>query len=224
MKNNDAGKMNAVWILAVCFGLVFQPVSARAAGFLQKRSRIVTMKGKAVTLLGPEITVGQKAPDFVAQATDLSDVRLSNLKGKVTLIASVLSLDTQVCDLEIRRFNKEAASLSSEVAILFISMDLPFAQRRFCGAHGIRGVYTLSDHRTADFGGKYGVLIKDLRLLSRAIFIVDPEGIVRYVEYVKENGTEPDYDKALKALKEIVSKTPAEILKATVSKTAEQAR
>ena len=196
-------KMKAVWIFAACSWLVFQPVSAKAAGPLQERNGIATMKGKAVTLLGPEITAGENAPDFVVQATDLSDVRLSDLKDKARLIASVPSLDTPVCSLEIRRFNKEAASVSPKVAILFISMDLPFAQKRFCGAHGIRGVQTLSDHRTADFGEKYGVLIKDLRLLSRAIFIVDPQGTVRYVEYVKENATEPDYGKALKVLKEI---------------------
>lgn len=183
------------------------PNLGQAAGVLQERSGVVTMKGKPVTLLGPEITVGEKAPDFLAQATDLRDVRLRDFKGKIKVVASVPSLDTPVCNMEIHRFNAEAVSVSPDVAILFISMDLPFAQKRFCGANGIQGVQTLSDHRTADFGEKYGVLIKDLRLLSRAIFIVDPHDVVRYVEYVKENGTQPDYDRALNALKEIERRT-----------------
>ncbi len=183
--------------------VLFFQASAQAADPLQERAGTVTMKGKAVTLLGPEIKVGQQAPDFTAQATDLSDVRLSDLKGKIKLIASVPSLDTPVCSTEIRRFNKEAAFVSPGIAILFISMDLPFAQKRFCAAEGIQGVQTLSDHRTAEFGTGYGVLIKDLRLLSRALFILDPKNIVRYVEYVKENGKQPDYEKALKALDEI---------------------
>ncbi len=161
------------------------------------------MKGKPVTLLGPEITVGQEAPDFVVQTTDLGDFRLSDLGGKIRLIASVPSLDTPVCDLEIRRFNEEAARVSPGAKILFISMDLPFAQKRFCGAQAIRNVRTFSDHRSADFGEKYGVLIKDLRLLSRAVFIVDAKNVVRYVEYVKENGSQPDHEQALKALKAV---------------------
>ncbi|MFH1800054.1 MAG: thiol peroxidase [Candidatus Omnitrophota bacterium] len=207
MKKIGVGKMNAILILAACFGLVSQPVFAASVVLLEERDWVATMKGKAVTLLGPEIKAGEKAPDFVAQATDLSDVRLSDLEGKVKLIASVPSLDTPVCRTEIHRFSEDAVSVSPKIAILFISMDLPFAQKRFCANDGIRGVRTLSDHRTAEFGEKYGVLIKDMRLLSRAIFIVDPQGIVRYVEYVKENVTEPDYGKALKALKEIADRT-----------------
>jgi len=176
---------------------------ADAAESLQERSGIITMKGKPVTLVGPEITIGQKAPGFVAQATDMGDVRLSDFNGKVKLIASVPSVDTPVCDMEIHRFNQEAVTVSRDVVVLFISMDLPFAQKRFCGANGIQNVQTLSDHRSADFGMRYGVLIKDVRLLSRAVFIVDAQNIVRYVEYVKETGSHPDYDKALQVLKEI---------------------
>jgi thiol peroxidase len=213
MKKIDAEKMNAIWILTVCLGLVSQPVFAESATLLPEREGVVRMKGIPVTLLGPEITVGQKAPDFVAQATDLSDVRFNDLEGKVKLIASVPSLDTPVCRTEIHTFNEDAVAVSPKIAILFISMDLPFAQKRFCGNDGIQGVRTLSDHRTAEFGEKYGVLIKDMRLLSRAIFIVDPQGIVRYVEYVKENTTEPDYKKALKALKEIADRTSVKIPK-----------
>ncbi len=169
----------------------------------EERAGVVTMKGKPVTLIGPEVKVGQKAPDFIVQATDMSDAGLSDFSGKIKLIASVPSLDTPVCDLEIHRFNQEATSVSKDVVILFISMDLPFAQKRFCGAAGIKNVKTFSDHRTADFGRNYGVLIKDARLLSRAIFIIDKNDTVRYVEYVKEEGMPPDYEAALKALKEI---------------------
>ncbi|MDE1920027.1 MAG: thiol peroxidase [Candidatus Omnitrophica bacterium] len=170
-----------------------------------ERTGVATMKGKPVVLLGHEVKVGQKAPDFVVQATDMSDARLSDFQGKIKLIASVPSLDTPVCDLEIRHFNQEAVSISKDVVILFISMDLPFAQKRFCSAADIKNVKTFSDHRTADFGIKYGVLIKGQRLLSRAIFIVDKDGIVRYVQYVKEEGTQPDYRAALKALRMVAA-------------------
>ncbi|MDE2221459.1 MAG: thiol peroxidase [Candidatus Omnitrophica bacterium] len=168
-----------------------------------ERPGLATMKGKPLVLLGHAVKVGQKSPNFVVQATDMSDARLSDFSGKIRLIASVPSLDTPVCDLEIRRFNQEAVSVSKDVVILFVSMDLPFAQKRFCSAADIKNVKTFSDHRTADFGLKYGVLIKGLRLLSRAIFIVDKNGIVRYVQYVKEEGTQPDYTAALKALKRL---------------------
>ncbi|MFH1207975.1 MAG: thiol peroxidase [Candidatus Omnitrophota bacterium] len=206
MKKIHAGKMKVVWILAACLGLVSSLVFAELPALVQERNGVATMQGEPVTLLGPEIAVGDKAPDFVVQAPNMSDVRLSDLKGKVTLIASVPSLDTMVCRMEIHRFNEEAVSTFPGVTVLFISMDLPFAQKRFCKTDGILGVRTLSDHRTADFGEKYGVLIKGMRLLSRAIFIVGPRGNVRYVEYVKENINEPDYDKALKVLKELAQK------------------
>jgi thiol peroxidase len=146
--------------------------------------------------------IGQKAPDFIVQGTDLSDARFSDFKSKVKLVCSVPSLDTPVCDAEIHRFNLEASQVASDVEIIFISMDLPFAQKRFCAAAGINNVKTFSEHRYADFGKKYGVLIKDLRLLARAIFIIDKDDTVRYVEYVKETGMQPDYAAALKALKE----------------------
>jgi thioredoxin-dependent peroxiredoxin len=207
MKEIETGKMNAFWIFIVCLGLASQPVFADSTSFLPERDGVTRMKGVPVTLVGPEIVPGQKAPDFTAQAIDLRDVRFSDLDGKVKLIASVPSLDTPVCRTEIHRFNEDAVAVSPKIAIFFISMDLPFAQKRFCGADGIRGVRTFSDHRTAEFGEKYGVLIKEMRLLSRALFIVDPQGFVRYAEYVKENATEPDYKKALKALKEIADRT-----------------
>ncbi len=171
---------------------------------LIERIGVVTMKGKPITLVGPEIKVGQKAPDFLTQGTDMGDTRLGNFKDKIKLIASVPSLDTPVCDMEIRHFNEEASRVSKDVTIIFISMDLPFAQKRFCSAADIDNVKTLSDHRLASFGTNYGVLIKTMRLLSRAIFIIDKNDTVRYVEYIKENSSQPDYDKALKALRDII--------------------
>jgi thiol peroxidase len=171
---------------------------------MKERTGLITMKGNPLTLLGEEVREGQKAPDFTALATDLSPVSLAALRGKVVVLASVPSLDTSVCDLETRRFNKEAASLGPEVRILVVSMDLPFAQKRWCGAAGIENVKTLSDHRDAAFGLAYGVLIKELRLLARAVFVVDRQGIVRYTQLVKELATEPDYAAVLAAVQKVV--------------------
>jgi len=148
--------------------------------------------------------VGDAAPDFVVLGNDLSPVRFSSFRGKVCVILSVPSLDTAVCDVETRRFNEEAERLGDEVVILTISMDLPFAQKRWCGASGVTGVQTLSDHRDASFGTAYGVLIKELRLLARAVFVVDREGIVQYVQLVKEMTNEPDYEAVLSAVRQLV--------------------
>ena len=164
----------------------------------------VTLKGGPVTLVGEEVKAGQTARDFKVLDSNLAEKTLADFKGKVKLIASVPSLDTPVCDTEIKRFNDEAAKLSKDLAVIFISMDLPFAQKRFCQEFDINKVKTLSDHRDADFGAKFGVLIKELRLLARAIFILDKDDKVRYVQYVPEIGNPPDYEAALKALKEIV--------------------
>lgn len=160
----------------------------------------VTMRGNPVTLVGDEVKVGQKAPDFTVVANDLSQVTLSDTSG-VRLFLSVPSLDTGVCDAEVRRFNQEAAGLGN-VKVYTISMDLPFAQKRWCGAAGIENVVTLSDHRDASFGTNWGVLIKELRLLARAVFVVDSSNTVTYVEYVPEVTNHPDYGKALAAAKE----------------------
>ena len=168
-----------------------------------ERDNVVTLQGNPVTLLGEEIKVGQKAPEFTALNADLEEVSIEKYKDKIKLIASVPSLDTPVCDLQIKKFNDEASGISEDIVIIFVSMDLPFAQKRFCQEFDIKKVKTFSDHKDADLGMKYGVLIKELRLLSRAIFIVDKEDTVRYVEYVKEVGSHPDYDKALKALRDI---------------------
>ena len=170
---------------------------------MQERPGLVTMKGNPITLIGAEAKVGDKAPDFEAIDNDLNSINFESFRGKVCIISSVPSLDTPVCDMETRRFNDEAARLGDDVEILTISMDLPFAQKRWCGAAGVDRVQTLSDHRDAAFGQAYGVLIKGLRLLARAVFVVDKEGTIRYVELVKEIASEPDYDSALEAVKEL---------------------
>lgn len=159
----------------------------------------VTMRGNPVTLVGKRIEVGQEAPDFTVTDNDLGTVSLKDTSG-VRLIASVPSLDTGVCDAETRRFNEEATSLGG-AKVYVISMDLPFAQKRWCGAAGVENVQTLSDHRDASFGQNYGVLIEELRLLARAVFVIDSNNKVTYVEYVPEVSQHPDYDAALAAVK-----------------------
>ena len=167
---------------------------------MQERKGLVTIHGNPLTLLGPEIKSGDKAPDFSLLDNDLNPKGLQDYAGKVLIISAVPSLDTPVCDLETRRFNAEAGSLGAEVQILTISMDLPFAQKRWCGAMGIDKVETLSDHREASFGLNYGVLIKELRLLARAVFVVDRAGQLSYVELVREIADEPYYAGVLDAL------------------------
>ena len=169
---------------------------------MKERAGLVTMKGNPIVLLGNEVKVGDPAPDFEVVDNGLSPVRFSSFRGKVCVLSSVPSLDTPVCDMETRRFNSEAAQLSDDVEILTISMDLPFAQARWCGAAGVTRVKTLSDHRDAAFGSGYGVLIKGLRLLARAVFVVDRQGVVRYHELVKEIASEPDYTAVLAAVKD----------------------
>jgi len=164
----------------------------------------VTMKGKPLTLSGTAVDIGQKAPDFEVLDNDLKTVTLSSCAGKILIICSVPSLDTSVCDTETRKFNEEAAQLGSNVTVIVISMDLPFAQKRWCGAAGIQNVKTLSDHRDASFGKAYGVLIEELRLLARAIFIVDRQGIIRYKQVVPEITNEPDYDDCLNFVKQLI--------------------
>ncbi len=166
-----------------------------------ERKNGTTLKGNPFTLIGPELKIGQKAPDFTVLTGDLSPVTLASSKGKTRLICSVPSLDTPVCDAETRRFNEEASKLSG-IEVLVISVDLPFAQGRFCQTAGIKNLKTLSDHRDVSFGRAYGTLIKELRLLSRAVFVVDLSDTIQYVEYVKEVASHPNYDAALNALKQ----------------------
>ena len=198
--------MSKKWVTICVFGLVASMAllfTGCKENIMEERTGIVMMKGKPVTLVGQAVKVGQKAPDFEVTTNDLSPVKLSSFAGKVCIIASVPSLDTAVCDLETRKFNEKAAQLGGDVVVLTISMDLPFAQKRWCGAAGIKNVQTLSDHRDASFGRAYGVLIKDLRLLARAVFVVDKKGVVRYLQIVPEIATEPDYDAVLKVVKEL---------------------
>ncbi|NOZ57707.1 MAG: thiol peroxidase [Calditrichaeota bacterium] len=169
-----------------------------------ERKGITTMHGNPLTLVGPEIQVGQKAPDFVVLDNDLNEKTLADYAGKVKLLSVVPSLDTPVCDMQTRRFNELASELGENVVILTISMDLPFAQARWCAAAGVDRVATLSDHRDASFGQNYGVLIKELRLLNRSIFVVDDSDVVRYVQIVKENTEHPNYDEALGALRQVL--------------------
>jgi thioredoxin-dependent peroxiredoxin len=167
----------------------------------EERTGVITFKGNPLTLVGPEIKVGSQAPDFQVLGGDLKPVSLANFKGKTKLISVVPSLDTPVCDQQTRRFNEEAAKLPGDVAVLTISVDLPFAQGRFCTTAGIEKLTTLSDHKDTSFGFAYGTLIKELRLLTRAIFIIGSDDKVQYVEYVKEVTEFPNYDAALNALK-----------------------
>lgn len=170
---------------------------------MNERTGLTAMAGNPLTLLGGEVKPGDKAPDFVALSNDMKPVKLSDYAGMKVIISSVPSLDTPVCDIETRRFNAEAAKLPG-VTILTISMDLPFAQKRWCGAAGIDKVTTLSDHRDASFGMAYGVLVKDLRLLARSVFVIDSAGIVRYVQLVDDLTHEPDYDAVLEAASKLV--------------------
>jgi len=170
---------------------------------MTERSGVITFQGGPLTLIGDEVKVGDAAPDAEVLANDLSPVTLSSLRGKVVVLCCVPSLDTPVCDIETRRFNQAAAALGENVAIVAASMDLPFAQQRWCAGAGVDAVQTVSDHRDAALGQAYGVLIKELRLLSRAVFVIDAEGIVRHAEYVKEITTEPDYDAALEAARKL---------------------
>ena len=165
-----------------------------------ERPGATTMRGNPLTLIGPELQVGDAAPDFSVVDSSLGAVNLEKTGGNVRIISVVPSLDTPVCDAQTKRFNQEAAQLPG-VDILTVSMDLPFAQKRWCGAFGIDKVKMLSDHRDGSFGEAYGTLIKDLRIESRAIFVLDKDNTIRHVEYVKEVADHPNYDSALAAAK-----------------------
>lgn len=171
----------------------------------QERKGVVTVKGGPVTLVGPELKAGDAAPNFTCVDNALGAVSLNQFQGKTVLISVVPSLDTPVCDAQTKRFNEEASKLPSNVQVLTVSVDLPFAQGRWCGAANAKNIKVISDHRDASFGQAYGVLIKELRLLARAIFIVNPQGKIQYAEVVKELTQHPNYDAALNALKQTVN-------------------
>lgn len=161
----------------------------------------VTFKHNPVTLIGNEIKVGDKAPEFTVLANDMSEVTLASSKGKIRLFSVVPSVDTGVCDVQTRKFNEEASKLEN-VEVITVSVDLPFAQRRWCAASGVENVITVSDHRDLSFGEAYGVVMKELRLLARAVFVVDANDTVTYVEYVSEGSNHPNYEAAIAAVKE----------------------
>ncbi len=163
-----------------------------------ERTDVTTFRGRPVTLMGSEVRVGDPAPDFTVLANDFSPVTLASSAGTVRIVSVVPSLDTAVCDQQTRRFNTEAASIGG-VTVLTVSVDLPFAQQRWCGASGIDNVQTVSDHRDLSFGQAYGVAIAELRVLARAVFVIGSDDRVRYVEYVPEVGQHPDYEAALQA-------------------------
>ncbi len=171
---------------------------------MSERSGTVTFKGNPLTLVGNPVEIGRQAPDFTVTANDLSPGSIKDFQGKTLILASVPSLDTAVCDMETRRFNQEAGKLAEDILILTISMDLPFAQGRWCGAAGVDKLQTLSDHSQASFGQAYGVLVKELRLLARSVTVVDKSGKITYHQLVKEITDEPDYAAAIAAAKAAV--------------------
>jgi len=170
---------------------------------MEKRKNIVTIEGNPLTLLGPEIKVGDKAPDFTVLTNDLNPYTLKDAGDQIKIISIVPSVDTGVCQIQTTRFNKEADKLDNTV-ILTISVDLPFALKKFCSAQGIDKVITLSDHKDLSFGMNYGFAIEELRLLSRGIVILDKDNVVQYVEYVPEVTDHPNYDKALEEAKKLI--------------------
>lgn len=170
----------------------------------QERTGVILFKGNPMTLLGPDIKVGDKAPDFRVVDNGLQPVTLKDGAGKVQLVTVVPSLDTPVCDTMTRKFNEEAGKLTGDLAVYTISMDLPFAQKRWCGNAGIEKVKTLSDYQDRSFGENYGVLIKELKLLARAVFVIGKDGKIAYREIVKEVTAEPDYAAALAAAKKLI--------------------
>ena len=171
---------------------------------MSERTGVITFQGGPLTLVGNEAVTGQEAADFEVLGNDLSPVKLSSFRGKVCVISSVPSLDTPVCDAQTRRFNAEAGRLGDDIVVLTISMDLPFAQGRWCGASGIENVITLSDHRDGAFGEAFGLMIKELRLLTRAIFVLDKDGVITYSQIVPEITDEPDYDAVLTAIDKLI--------------------
>ncbi|WP_282936714.1 thiol peroxidase [Paenibacillus sp. RC67] len=170
----------------------------------QERTGVATFKSNPITLVGPEIKVGDKAPDFQVNKNLMEQASLADYAGKVKLISVVPSLDTGVCDAQTRRFNEEAAKLGDNVVVLTVSVDLPFAQSRWCGAAGIDKVVTLSDYKSKSFGEAYGVLIKEIQLLMRSIFVIDANDTVQYVEYLGEMTEHPNYEAAVEAVKKLV--------------------
>jgi len=170
---------------------------------MEKRNNVIKFAGNPMTLVGPEIKIGDKAPDFTALTPDLAPLSLSSTKGQVRVISVVPSIDTSVCDIQTRRFNEEAAKIDG-LTILSISVDLPFAIKKYCATKGIENIKTLSDHKDLDFGLKYGFVIEELRLLTRGTIVIDRDDIVRHIEYVANVTDHPDYDKVIATVKKYI--------------------
>ncbi len=171
---------------------------------MAERKGLVTLKGNPVTLEGEGVKVGQKAPDFTVLANDFSPRKLSDFNGKPVIVSVVPSLDTPICDIQTKRFNEEAGKLGDKVAVLTISMDLPVAQKRWCGANNATNVITLSDFKDRSFAQAFGLRIKENGLLARALYVIDKDGVIQYEQIVPEVAQEPDYDAALAAAKKLV--------------------
>ena len=176
---------------------------------IQERIGVVTLAENPVTLIGPEIKIGEKAPDFELLTKERTKVTLSDFKGKTRMITVVPSLDTGVCDMQTRRFNEEATKLMDDVVILAVSVDLPFAQGRWCESNGAQSITVLSDHLEMSFGKAYGTYMKEHRLECRAIFVIDANDTITYVEYVPEVTNHPNYDAVIKAAKETLDQPNA---------------
>ncbi|MCC6931927.1 MAG: thiol peroxidase [Deltaproteobacteria bacterium] len=168
---------------------------------MSKTNKGITFKGNALTLQGTELKEGTRMPSFKLTAGDMSDLASESFNNKALIISVVPSLDTPVCSIQTKRFNQETSSLGSNVVVLTVSLDLPFAQKRWCGAEGVENVVVASDYKYREFGEKFGVHIKEWGLLSRALFVVDASGIIKHVEYVQDISNEPDYVTALTAAK-----------------------
>lgn len=171
---------------------------------MEKNDQKVKFGGNPVTLLGDAAKPGNIAPDFTVMDSDMKPVKLSDFNGKIKILSIAPSVDTPVCANQTRTFNKEATKMNDNIAVLSISVDLPFALKRFCAAEGIDNVEALSDHKEVEFGMKYGFLIEEMRLLARGIVIIDKDDTIRYVEYVPEIGEEPNYEKALEEVRKLV--------------------
>jgi thiol peroxidase len=171
---------------------------------MAERKGIYSFKGTPLTLIGPALKAGDRAPDAKLVANDWSEVSLSSYRGKVVILSVVQSLDTSVCDTQTRRFNEQAAALGPDAIVVTVSMDLPPAQKRWCGASGLKNVVTLSDHKEGALGRAYGVLVKELRLDGRSVFVVDRQGMIRYIQILSEGTHEPDYAPALEAAKKLL--------------------
>lgn len=167
-------------------------------------SRRITFKGTPLTLMGRALKTGMSAPDFKITSQELKEINLSEFKGRIKVISSFPSLDTPVCDLQVKEFNKKAAQVSAEVAIIGISKDLPFAQKRFCSANEIKNETVLSDYKASSFGINYGLLIKELNLLARSVLIIDKNDVIRYIQVVDELTSSVDYEAVLKNLEEVI--------------------